>query len=297
MHSSSHPLRPGAGSLNPGRHLRPILPLLVFTTGVLAAFGGSDPAPQSSSNTASDTTSPVTAAAPVSSWSVGLGFDFSRGDYGFPTDTEVSSFPLEATFATGAWLFRADLPFLRVSGPATVVVGGGSTGRPTSSTETGVGDLSLAATYQFGPVIGPVLGPVHLDATARFKVPTAEKTRGLGTGSADFAGELLFSRPTGALTPFLRVGYRVLGDNALYQLRDGANLGGGAHYRTSDRTVLTAAFDWRSRLGAREDNSAEAVAALTHDLNRQWQLLGYVLTGFTDASPDFGFGLHLSRRY
>jgi len=297
MHSSLPSLHSGAGSLNPGRRLRPMLPLLVFATAVLAAFGGGEPAAQTPPGTPADLTPPDATAAPDSSWSLGVGFDFSRGDYGFPTDTEIYSLPLEATYETGPWQLRADLPFLRVSGPATVVVGGGSTGRPTTSTETGVGDLALAATYQFGSVIGPELGPVHLAATARLKVPTAEKTRGLGTGSTDFAGEFLFSRPTGAFTPFLRVGYRVLGDNALYRLRDGANLGGGAHYRASDRTVFTAAFDWRSRLGAREDHSAEALAALTHDLSRQWQLLGYVLTGFTDASPDFGFGLHLSRRY
>lgn len=296
MQSSTPSLRSLPVRPLPGGRWHRLLLAFTLASVSLPSFGQTDDPAAKTTDDASAPVAPV--AAPPLRLTLGTGFDYSRGDYGFATNTEVTSIPLEANYETGPWLFRATLPpYLRVSGPATVVVGGGSTARPISTSETGVGDLDLAATYQFGSVFGPTLGPINLATTTRLKLPIADKSRGLGTGATDFAGEIEFSRHAGSLTPFLHVGYRVLGDNALYQLRDGANFGGGAHYRASDRTVLTAAFDWRSRLGRGLANSSEILVAATHDLNRQWRLLGYTLAGFTNASPDFGFGVHLSRRF
>jgi hypothetical protein len=156
-----------------------------------------------------------------------------------------------------------------------------------------LGDIYADATYQFGQV----LGPVDLTATVRVKLPTADEERGLGTGAADYYGEFTFSRTFGSTTPFALAGYRVLGDNAAYQLRNGAYVSGGAHFRVSAASVITAMLNWRQPIVAGGDESVDALLMVTHDLNARWRFTAYGLAGFTDASPDIGTGLQVGYRF
>jgi len=223
---------------------------------------------------------------------VGTGFDYSRGDYGFGTDTEVFSLPLNLGYQNGPWLLNASFSHLTIKGPATIV-GGAGTPRPTSDSESGLGDIYADATRQFGQV----LGPVDLAATVRVKLPTADEERGLGTGAADYYGELTFSRTFANATPFAIAGYRVLGDNATYLLRNGAYVSGGAHLRLSAASVVTTMLNWRQPIVAGGDDSVDALIMITHDLTARWRFMAYGLAGFTDASPDVGTGLQLSCRF
>lgn len=235
---------------------------------------------------------PVTAETP-SVITLGTGFDYSRGDYGLATDTEVLSVPLTLGYEQGAWLFEARIPWLRIEGPATVVAGGGSPTRPTSAAESGLGDLSLSATHRFGEVAGKL----NLAATVRAKLPTGSESRGLGTGAADYSGQLDFYRSFGAVTPFASLGYMAFGDSDLYQLEDGPYATGGAHFRTGESTVITAALSWRQRFVDGGDHGQDALLAVTHDLSPRWRLMAYALKGFTEASPDHGGGMQLSCRF
>jgi hypothetical protein len=237
-------------------------------------------------------TTDSTNVPPPGSASVATGFDYSRGSYGFPTDTEVLLFPLDLAWDNGSWTLRANLSYLNIKGPATIVAGGG-TARPTASSQSGVGDIYLGATYRLGPVVGPA----NLDATARVKLPTASEGRGLGTGEADEYVQLDAYCTHGAVTPFGTVGYRILGDNATYQLRDGLYVAGGAHFRASPATVVTASLGWGQRLVAGGDHTSDATVALTHDVDLRWRVMGYLLKGFSDASPDFGAGARITYRF
>lgn len=224
--------------------------------------------------------------------SLGTGFDYSRGDYGFATDTEVFSVPLNLGYENGPWLLNAGFSRLTIKGPATIVGGSGAT-RPTAASESGFGDIYLGATYQFGQVVGPM----DLSATARVKLPTADEDRGLGTGAADYYGELTFSRTVDSTIPFVTAGYRVLGDSTAYQLRDGVYLSGGAHFRLSAASVITAVLNWRQPIVDGGDDSTDAMLMVTHDFDSRWRLMAYGLAGFTDASPDVGAGLQLNCRF
>lgn len=226
---------------------------------------------------------------------VGSGVDYSRGRYGLATATEVVSFPLEITRETSRWVFRAMFSWLRITGPSAAALTGGDGGltRPTSASESGVGDIYLDATHRSG-ALG---GGLNLDTTFRVKLPTADERRGLGTGEPDYYAQVTAYRTFGDLTPFASGGYRVLGDSERYTLRDGAYASAGAHLRTSNRTVLTASFDWRDRIAPGADVAQEVSVAVTHDLTPRWRLLAYGVKGFTDASPDAGGGLRLNYRF
>lgn len=229
---------------------------------------------------------------PASSATLGTGFDYSRGDYSFATDTEVFSVPLNLGYERGPLALSASFSYLTVKGPATVVGGGGAP-RPTTASESGLGDIYAGATYRFGSMGGAV----NMDATARVKLPTADEDRGLGTGAADYYGELSFYRTFSSVTPFVTVGYRVLGDNAAYDLRDGFYASGGAHFLLSTATVVSVLVNWRRPILAGGDDAREAMVMVSHDFAERWRVTAYALKGFTDASPDFGTGLAASWRF
>lgn len=229
---------------------------------------------------------------PMSVTSLGTGFDYSRGDYGFATDTEVFSVPLNLVHERGPLQLSASLSWLTIKGPATVVGGAGAP-RPTSASESGFGDIYAGATYHFGSLGGVV----DVSGSLRLKLPTADEDRGLGTGAADYYGELTFFRTFASVTPFVTVGYRVLGDADAYDLRDGVYASGGAHFRLSAATVVTALLNWRRPIIAGGDDSQEAMVMVNHDFAERWRVTAYALNGFTDASPDFGTGLAASWRF
>jgi hypothetical protein len=234
-----------------------------------------------------DTNPPTPAALTVS-----VGADYTRGDYGFATDTEVFSAPVNVGYETGAWTLSASVPWITVRGPAATT-GAGGAARPTSASESGMGDALLGASYRFGEVIGPV----NLAFTARVKLPTSDADKGLGTGETDFYGQLDFYRTFDAWTPFASVGYRALGDSAIYQLEDGLYLSAGSHFRASDKTVWTIAGNWGRAILAGGDATVEAMVAVNHDFSPQWRVTGYALKGFSDASPDHGGGLAISHKF
>jgi hypothetical protein len=45
--------------------------------------------------------------------SLGVGVDYSSGDYGSETTTKILSVPLSAKYNTGDWSFKASLPWMR----------------------------------------------------------------------------------------------------------------------------------------------------------------------------------------
>jgi hypothetical protein len=138
---------------------------------------------------------------------------------------------------------------------------------------------------------------MNVAATVRVKLPTADEDRGLGTGAADYYGELVGYRTFGSVTPFATVGYRVLGDTSSYELKDGAYASVGTHVRSSPSTVFTGLLNWRRQIVAGGDDSCDAMLMVTHDLSARWQLTGYALKGFTDASPEVGAGFAANYKF
>jgi hypothetical protein len=234
----------------------------------------------------------TTATPPPSAITLGTGFDYSRGDYGFTDDTEVFSVPAVLSYESGSWLFNASLSYLTIKGPATVVGGSGAP-RPTPSSESGIGDIFVSATYQ----AGMIAETVGVSGTVRAKLPTADEGRGLGTGSADYYGELSFYRTFTSVTPFATLGYRVLGDGPTYELRNGLYAAGGAHFRLSPATVFTTLVNWRRPIIAGGDESVEGLVMASHDFADHWKFSAYALKGFTDASPEVGTGVQVSYKF
>lgn len=227
---------------------------------------------------------------PPSSVKVGVGFDYSKGDYGFSGDTEVYSSSLHLTYESPQWLLRAVVPYVSVKGPAVIVAGSGpvfaAPARPSRSYQRGLGDVTTTATFH----AMPSTDGLNVDLTGRVKFPTSDEAKGLGTGETDFYAQTDLYRRYGNVTPFGSAGYRFLGSSSLYQLEDGFYASAGSVFRVADPTSLGVSLDWRSRIVPNGDHALETTFFVTHNATERWNLMGYVLKGFTDASPDVGLG-------
>lgn len=299
---------------------------LALTAGLLAQTTSNS---ETTSTPPSEPTRAVEAAPAVRSLQVGTGFDYSRGSYGFSEDTEVFSVPFLVTYNVEKWVFRASVPYLKIEGPADAVTtsgasggtGGGSGGtgglsgivpglpgatsasstpqtpstpqRPVSTSESGIGDVLVGATR----MLGPVIGPVQIDLTARVKLPTADEKKGLGTGKPDYYAQADFYYAGVRFIPFATLGYRVMTDSDLYDFENGAYASIGSAYRVSDTTRTGVSLDWREKIVAGGDDATEVSAFVSHDFSPRWNMIVYALTGFTDASPDFGMGGSVSYRF
>lgn len=225
---------------------------------------------------------------------LGAGVHYSSGDYGAAADTEITSLAFTAQRETGSWRLKLTVPYLEVTGPATVIPGignlgpGNARGRGTTTTQgtaTGLGDIVGAATYAF-----IARSDFALDGTARVKLPTADEADGLGTGETDFGFQVDAYFTSGRLTPFVGIGYTFFGDPGFVQLDDAMNYTVGATYRIDARDSAGASLDGRERISSGGAEQKELVGFWSRRFAGPWRAQLYVLLGLADGSPDFGMG-------
>src|SRR3546814_11577403 len=73
---------------------------------------------------------PLTAFAQYAHpFDVGVGVDFSSGDYGTGIDTDILSVPVSVGYADGPLSFKLTVPYVRVNGASNVIQIGRASGR------------------------------------------------------------------------------------------------------------------------------------------------------------------------
>ena len=236
---------------------------------------------------------------------VGVGLDYSTGDYGSGTDTRILSMPVTGRYAVGPWAFEATLPYLRVSGPGDVVPGlgqvgsvkghqKGTPGAPSTSvrtTESGMGDLVTGATYSI-PTGSP--DGLNLDVNGKIKFGTADEDKGLGTGQNDYSIQFDASKAyTPQLSVYVGVGYAILGSSDATPL-DNVFFGTvGVRYKIDDRLSAGLGLNLREAAASFTRQQADLRASVSYRLDTNLALQGYVLKGFADGSPNRGIGVHV----
>lgn len=237
-------------------------------------------------------------------WTLGVGVDYSSGDYGSDTTTEILSVPFSAKYTSGNWTYKASLPWLRVSGDPNVLPGVGvvvntnprGRGRgnapapnpqaPESGTASGIGDLTLAATYSFDT--GSALG---IDLTGKVKLATADEDKGLGTGANDYGLALDVYRAFGKTTVFGGVGYTALGSSDYIDVSGVANVNLGASWKVGNDSSIGAMYDWRQAASSNFDDRSEVTGFYSFGTDPANRFQLYATAGLSDGSPDWGGGI------
>ena len=239
----------------------------------------------------------ATPTRPASRLGVSTGFDWSTGDYGESLSTEIWYVPLNVRYEWRHWLFRVTLPYIRVTGPGNVVVGGDGVivaGTQTrSETRDGIGDVIAGVTYRLDP---PLPALPYLDFTVKAKFPTASKSAGLGTGEFDTTLQLDITKPLGSFTPFATLAYRFVGDPPGTPLHNTLAATLGFDWRFTRELSAGLYYGWRQTASDSLGDAHDLVPYASWKVGRHLTIGPYVEVGLSTAAPDVGVGLQLGFR-
>jgi hypothetical protein len=234
-------------------------------------------------------------AATAGEASVSLGAEYTSGDYGTSTKTKMWYFPVTLKYETDRDMLALTVPYVSVEGTGNVVAAGEAHGlrRTTTSTvsrtESGLGDIVLAAAHN----IAQTATNWRVDLGGKIKFGTADENKNLGTGEDDVAVQLDLEKSHDRNSIFGSAGYKVLGDppgtdyrNVFY-----GSLG-ISHKLDGARAAGLELFAQQAALSG-TDGQSELTLFLSNKLDNKTRLTGYLLKGFSDGSPDWGFGVAL----
>lgn len=233
------------------------------------------------------------AQAANSSLSLSSGFDFSTGNYGGSTATDVTYLPVVGKYEINHWLFKLTLPYLRVTGPANVTPNIGQAVYSSNAvrTDSGMGDVILAGSYS---LINSAAKGLLLDVGSKIKFGTADKYLGLGTGANDYAAELSLYKTNGRFSRFGTVGYKVFGQSAGYRL-DNVFYGSiGFSRKFNPQLSSGLIFDYRQATSPSYDPQQILTLFLNEKINSKWRIQIYVFKGEGISSPALGGGAMLT---
>lgn len=224
---------------------------------------------------------------------VALSTHYSTGDYGEDDSIDVVYAPAVVRMETGAWQFKAIVPFLRISGGSTTIELPTGPVTTENGTNEGLGDIVVEGSYAVAPLLD---WAPWVDIIARMKLPTASEDDGLGTGEVDFSPEIELLRRYGRWTPFASLGFRVLGDTSDATYRDGFLASAGLLCRVLDWLEPGVFVYWRQAATGGSPDSLELLPMLRLQWDDRWTVDAYASAGFTDSSPDAGVGLEIRYR-
>lgn len=240
------------------------------------------------------------AMASESSFSLSAGMEYSSGTYGAQESTDIQYFPLTGRYQAGPVTLKLMIPYIRITGPSTVVGGPGSalqiitTGGGERRSASGQGDVVATGTYDVYQDMGNGL---LLELTGKVKFATADDTKGLGTGKNDFSIQTDAIKQSGSWTLFGSLGWLKMGDPVGIDFKDTWFGSVGAGYGLNAVTQLGAAYETRQRVIDGGVKLSQMTVFATYKLASTYTLQGYVIKGFSDGSPDWGAGAVLNRDF
>jgi len=220
------------------------------------------------------------------------GIDYSSGTYGDTRHTETLYVPVTIKYERDDWTLKAIIPYVESSGPSDVVGRGTdritlSSGQNNTHRKTaGLGDVVLIASwtaYQNSLWL--------IDIGTKIKLATADEKEGLGTGKNDYSLQTEVYRTIDSHTLFGTLGFKKMGEPDGVALLNPFYASLGWALRTSQRTSLGLAYDYRQKIQEGGAPISEASGFVTHKIDASWKLQAYVVSGFSKASPDLGGGI------
>ncbi len=230
------------------------------------------------------------AATAEDTFSLGTGFDYSTGKYGNTQATDILYIPVTAKYESDKLMLKLTVPYISITSPGGVTYGvgrfGKPTGRTTTTTNSGLGDVTTSAGYNV--YSGDALA---LDLVGNIKLGTADATKGLGTGKTDYSGQVDGYYTINMTTLFGTLGYKKYGSPvAGITLNNSPYATVGASQKLSPKTSAGIMLDVAKSPSLYAADRQEVTAYVTQKLTSSLKAQANVMKGFTSSSPDFGFG-------
>jgi len=221
-----------------------------------------------------------------------IGADYSSGKYGTSESTDTWTIPLMLKYESGPAILKLTVPYVHTTGTVNRDIG--TAVLTTRHTEEGLGDIVGSASY----AVLEGKGGLGLDLGVKVKFATAEKSKTLlTTGENDYSLQAEAYQSFGATTGFATLGWTKKGDPNGIDFRNPWYADIGASYKVSDTLSAGAFYDFRGKLTDSGAHVSEMTLFVANKLSPNWKLQGYVVAGFSDASPDWGIGAILAYKY
>ena len=168
--------------------------------------------------------------------------------------------------------------------------GGGTTF--VDNSRSGIGDINVSASYSFD--LG---GELYFEPGVKLKLPTASRSKRLGTGKVDVTLSADLVKDVGPASFYIHGRRKFAGEPADSTIRSTWGAGGGASVRVAPGVAIGADYDWQQSAFAGRQASSEATAWAYTRLNSQIGLTLYASTGFNQNSADISGGASISVRF
>ncbi|MDI6746027.1 MAG: hypothetical protein QMD17_02670 [Rhodocyclaceae bacterium] len=219
-----------------------------------------------------------------------VGLDYSEGKYGESETSRTWSMPVSIKHETGPLTLKLSVPYVRSSGVAAA--GGDRRVATTNQTQSGMGDMTASAFYNVYSDAKTKSG-VDLGVKAKFATADSAKTL-LTTGENDYSLQADLWRGFGDTTLFGSLGWTKKGDTSTTDFRNPWYGSIGFSNKLSDANSWGASYDYRQKVTTNGDPVSELSMFMVHKYSKAMKVQGYVVTGFSDASPDLGVGATFS---
>ncbi|WP_225009017.1 hypothetical protein [Novosphingobium percolationis] len=160
-----------------------------------------------------------------------------------------------------------------------------------SGQRSGLGDITVTLAYAADP-----LPWLTLQASGRVKLPTASRSRGIGTGKVDTTLAAEAIARFGAASVHAGARRRFLGRPVGWTIRDGWGVGAGASYALGKGVSFGVDYDWLQSATPGRAPLSEATGWISLPLDQRLRLQAYAGTGFSSRSSALLAGLSVSLR-
>ncbi|HWP35215.1 MAG TPA: transporter, partial [Thermodesulfobacteriota bacterium] len=237
---------------------------------------------------------------------------FETGRFGTRTTTNTLFVPFTLRYLGRTFDLGVTVPVLRQeSGPGVIAVEGvptvvreeeeeedaalpGAPPRAARRTASGLGDVVLRGRYYLTDERGPLPA---LTPFARVKFPTADETRGLGTGELDYGFGVELDKRLGRAGLFADFGYTVRGDPPGLELRNQFAYGAGLAVDLTSTLRPSLSVEGRTAAVRGRADPLDLFLDLAYRLSPTSTLTAGVSVGLSNGSPDLGVSLGHSVRF
>ena len=233
------------------------------------------------------------AGAGAYDWRVSASANFETGKYGTDSRTDTLYMPVTVKrYFLNDGDLSVTIPYISQTSSSEVTTIDGTVfqikrapGPPV--TNSGIGDLVLRGSYYLLSESRKV--PFDLNLTAKIKVPTADDSRGLGTGEFDTGVGLEFAKtlPSG-FTGYLDIYYTAIGDPPGFDLEDRVSFDAGFSRRLAPKWTMSAFYEESTPLLKSNANLRNFLVSFEFKADSRTRVFFGATVGLTDTSPDYG---------
>lgn len=234
-------------------------------------------------------------------WKLTAQASYEAGNYGTDSRTDTLYLPVTLKRYFDKWDISVTLPYiyLRSTGQVTAVDGTVFKIRQNAgavSANSGIGDIIVKGGYYLFSEADKK--PFDLSLTGKIKFPTADDSKGLGTGEFDEGVGLEFGKRLDKdWSLFADFSYVSVGSPPGLDLRDRVSFGIGLSGNMSPKLTGSVFYEESTPLVKGAPDLRDVAVNLDYRVDQESSIFAGALVGLTSASPDYGLSAGVSVRF